>query len=93
MTANLVACVIGVAIYCFYLHFILIPDIMAHGLRAQEFRLVPALFACFGPTIGLFIFGWTARSDIHWIMPTIGIVIYASSVFILMQCILLGIIA
>ncbi|KAJ6118407.1 multidrug transporter [Penicillium samsonianum] len=86
-TCVLVACLIGIAIYCLYLQFILIPDIIAHGLRAQESRLVPALFACFGPTIGLFIFGWTARASIHWIVPTIGITVYAASVFIIMQCI------
>jgi MFS transporter, DHA1 family, multidrug resistance protein len=86
-TCVLVACLIGVAIYCLYLHFLLIPDIMAHGLRAQETRLVPALFACFGPTIGLFIFAWTARADIPWIAPTIGIVVYAATVFVVMQCI------
>ena len=57
------------------------------GLRSQISRLVPALFACFGPTIGLFIFGWTARPDVHWIAPTIGIVIYGASVFVSMQCI------
>jgi len=86
-TCILVACIIGVIIYCLYLRYILIPDILAHGLRAQESRLVPALFACFGPTIGLFIFGWTARESIHWIVPTIGITIYGASVFIVMQCI------
>lgn len=86
-TCILVACMIGVAIYCLYLQFLLIPDIMKNGLRAQESRLVPALFACFGPTIGLFIFAWTARADIHWIAPTIGITVYGASVFIVMQCI------
>jgi DHA1 family multidrug resistance protein-like MFS transporter len=83
----LVACMIGIVVYCLYLWLYLIPDIKAHGLRAQESRLVPALFACFGPTIGLFIFGWTARPDIHWIAPTIGITIYGASVFVVMQCI------
>lgn len=86
-TCILVACLIGVAIYCLYLKFLLIPDIMKNGLRVQESRLVPALFACFGPTIGLFIFAWTARADIHWIAPTIGITVYGASVFIVMQCI------
>lgn len=86
-TCILVACLIGVAVYCLYLWLLLIPDIMKNGLRAQESRLVPALFACFGPTIGLFIFAWTARADIHWIAPTIGITLYAASVFIVMQCI------
>lgn len=86
-TCILVACWIGIAAYCAYLHFYLIPDIMKNGLRAQESRLVPALFACFGPTIGLFLFAWTARESIHWIAPTIGITIYGASVFVVMQCI------
>ena len=86
-TCILVACLIGIAIYCAYLHWYLIPDILKNGLRAQESRLVPALYACFGPTIGLFLFAWTARASIQWIVPTIGIVIYAASVFIVMQCI------
>lgn len=86
-TCILIACLIGVMTYIVYLHYLLIPDIMANGLRAQESRLVPALFACFGPTIGLFLFGWTARPGIHWIVPTIGITIYGASVFIVMQCI------
>jgi MFS transporter, DHA1 family, multidrug resistance protein len=86
-TCILVACIVGIAIYCGYLHYILIPDIIKNGLRAQETRLVPALFACFGPTIGLFVFAWTANPSIHWIAPTIGITIYGASVFVVMQCI------
>ena len=86
-TCILVACLTGVCTYCAYLYFYLIPDIMKNGLRAQEHRLVPALFGCFGPPIGLFIFAWTANPSIHWIAPTIGIVIFASTVFVVMQCI------
>lgn len=86
-TCILISCLIGVAVYCAYLHWILIPDILKNGLRAQESRLIPALFACFGPTIGLFLFGWTARESIHWIAPTIGITIYGATVFVVMQCI------
>lgn len=86
-TCILIACLIGVAIYSAYLYFYHIPDIVKNGLRAQEHNLVPALIACFGPTIGLFIFAWTARPDITWVAPTIGIVLYGASVFIVMQCI------
>ncbi|KAJ4309273.1 hypothetical protein N0V84_011587 [Fusarium piperis] len=43
--------------------------------------------ASIGPTIGLFLFAWTARKSIHWIAPTIGITIYGVTVFIVMQCI------
>ncbi|KAI4136398.1 MAG: hypothetical protein L6R39_007808, partial [Caloplaca ligustica] len=82
-----VACLIGIALYASYLHFYLIPDILAHGLRAQEHRLVPALACVFGPVIGLFLFAWTADPDIHWIASVIGITIYAAAAFVVFQCI------
>ena len=86
-TCILVSCLLGIAAYTAYLKWYLIPDILAHGLRAQESRLVPALFGCFGPPIGLFIFAWTARPDIHWIASVIGITVYGATVFVVMQCI------
>ncbi|KAH9215286.1 major facilitator superfamily domain-containing protein [Leptodontidium sp. 2 PMI_412] len=46
-----------------------------NGMRPQEHRLIPALFACFGPPAGLFLFSWTSAPSIHWIVLTIGIVI------------------
>ncbi|KAL2005538.1 hypothetical protein VTN00DRAFT_2749 [Thermoascus crustaceus] len=83
----IMACGFGMVIYVSYLHFYLMPDIIKNGLRAQETRLVPALFAVFGPPVGLFIFGWTACPSIHWIVSVIGIIIYGISVFIILQCI------
>ena len=83
----LVSCLLGIAAYVAYLYFYLVPDILKRGLRAQESRLEPALLAAFGPPIGLFIFAWTARPDVHWIGSVIGITIYGSSVFVVMQCI------
>lgn len=85
-TCVLVACIIGIAIYCTYLYFYLIPDIMKNGPRAHEARLVPALSASFVLTIGLFLFGWTARDSIHWIVPTFGVTVYGVGLFIVMQC-------
>ncbi|KAF2271005.1 putative caffeine resistance protein 5 [Lojkania enalia] len=83
----IVGCFIAMAIYFSYLHWYVVPDVLKNGLRAQEFRLRPALICCFGPTIGLFLFGWTARESIHWIVSVIGITIYATTVYIVMQCI------
>jgi DHA1 family multidrug resistance protein-like MFS transporter len=83
----LVSCIIGVAGYSSYLYFYVNPRTVKYGFGLQESRLTPALFAAFGPTIGLFIFAWTARASIHWIVPTIGIVIYGATVFVVMQCI------
>ncbi|KAJ5925815.1 hypothetical protein N7454_007325 [Penicillium verhagenii] len=83
----LVSCIIGVGTYFSYLYFWMNPRIERFGWPVQESRLIPALPASFGPTIGLFLFAWTARASIHWIVPTIGITIYGATVFIVMQCI------
>ncbi|KAF2741330.1 MFS general substrate transporter [Polyplosphaeria fusca] len=86
-TCIIVGCVIAMAIYFSYLNWVVVPDVIKNGLRAQEWRLRPALIACVGPVAGLFIFGWTANPDIHWIVSVIGITIYACSVYIILQCI------
>ncbi|KAM0438806.1 hypothetical protein ACHAPT_001566 [Fusarium lateritium] len=83
----LVSCIIGVGIYFAYLYYYMDPRIAKLGWPVQESRLAPALPASIGPTIGLFLFAWTARESIHWIAPTIGITIYGATVFIVMQCI------
>ncbi|KKO97365.1 hypothetical protein THAR02_10534 [Trichoderma harzianum] len=83
----LVSCIIGVAVYTAYLYYWMNPRIEKFGWPVQEDRLIPALPASVGPTIGLFLFAWTARASIHWIVPTIGITIYGATVFIVMQAI------
>ncbi|KAJ5712094.1 hypothetical protein N7488_006250 [Penicillium malachiteum] len=83
----LVSCIIGIAVYSAYIHFWMNPRIDKYGWPVQESRLLPALPSSFGPTIGLFLFAWTARASIHWIAPTIGITIYGATVFVVMQCI------
>ncbi|KAL2813443.1 MFS general substrate transporter [Aspergillus granulosus] len=81
--------IISFATYNLYIHRMYAPKAQSSGFAKPEYVLLPALFACFGRSIGLFLFGWAARSDIHWIVPTIGIVIYPGCVFILMQCVFL----
>ncbi|KAH7327945.1 major facilitator superfamily domain-containing protein [Stachybotrys elegans] len=83
----LVSCIFGVAVYVAYLYYVFDRRAARFGFPAPEARLKPALIACVGPTIGLFMFAWTARRSIHWIAPTIGITIYGATVFIVMQCI------
>ncbi|KAI1127724.1 major facilitator superfamily transporter [Nemania abortiva] len=83
----LIACLIGAVIYASYIHFYMNPRIRAVGEPVPETRLIPALAAAFGPTLGLFVFAWTARPDIHWIAPTAGITLYAAAVFVVFQCI------
>lgn len=69
-----VGVVLSLIWYWCYIFYIVEPNIRANGLGSPERRLIPALYVTFFVPIGLFIFGWTARSDIHWIVSCIGIV-------------------
>ncbi|PYH90293.1 benomyl/methotrexate resistance protein [Aspergillus ellipticus CBS 707.79] len=82
-----VALALAVPSYFLYLHKVFEPEIRLHGLMTPERRLIPALFACFLPPIGLFLFGWTSRESIHWIVSVIGILIYTIGIFMVIQCI------
>lgn len=64
----IVGCLISITIYFSYLRFYLIPDILKRGLRPQEHRLVPAIFASFGVPIGLFLFGKCCRCSAEQIV-------------------------
>lgn len=94
MGATFLAIVIGTAIsatiYNVYIYKSFTPRARTGEFDTKpESVLVPALYACFGPAIGLFLFGWAARPEVHWIVSALGIVIYPACVFILMQCVFL----
>ena len=42
----------------------------------SEERLYPAMFGCFLIPVGLFWFAWTAREGIHWIVPTLSLIVF-----------------
>lgn len=87
--AIVVGTIVSFLVYNLYIQRIFVPNARNGGFKNPEDVLKPALFACFGPAVGLFLFGWAARPEVHWIVPTIGIVIYPACVFVLMQCIFL----
>lgn len=88
--AIVVGTIISFVIYNIYIHKTHVPRSRSQKTPTKpETVLILALFACSGPSTGLFLFGWAARPEVHWIMPTIGIVIYPACVFILMQCVFL----
>jgi DHA1 family multidrug resistance protein-like MFS transporter len=73
-----VAVAIAIVAYCSYLYFVFEPEVKTIGLGEPERRLIPALPASLLLPIGLFLFAWTGDSSpqIHWIVPTIGVVIF-----------------
>jgi MFS transporter, DHA1 family, multidrug resistance protein len=84
-----VAVLIAIPSYFIYLKKVWVPFILTKGLPAPERALIPALFVVILPPVGLFLFAWTARNSIHWILPTLGVTIFTIGVFILLQCIFL----
>ena len=47
-----------------------------------EFRLPPAMFGGILVPVGLFGFGWTTYSSVHWIVPIIGSGVFGAGVFL-----------
>ncbi|KAL6236740.1 hypothetical protein BDW75DRAFT_238960 [Aspergillus navahoensis] len=85
----IVASFIGGFIYAFLVWRIYEPYTLKVGIGKPEYRLVPGVFAAAVGPMGLFLFGWTARPSIHWIVPTIGIVIFSASLFIILNVIII----
>ncbi|KAF2136055.1 uncharacterized protein K452DRAFT_303075 [Aplosporella prunicola CBS 121167] len=55
------------------------------GVGLPEFR-VPSMFvgSAFIP-VGLFWYGWSVQGHVHWIMPNIGIAIFAAGTIVCLQ--------
>jgi DHA1 family multidrug resistance protein-like MFS transporter len=84
-----VGVLLSITWYWAYIRFSVEPSIRKDGLGEPERRLIPALYVTWLVPIGLFIFGWTARSDVHWIVSCIGIVLTTIGIFLIIQCIFL----
>jgi DHA1 family multidrug resistance protein-like MFS transporter len=83
----IIGSVIAGVIYGGYLKYSWFPY-YRNRTPTQESCLVPALPAAFILTIGLFLFAWTVRTSIHWVVPTIGIVLFAGASFVIFQTII-----
>ncbi|ORY09308.1 benomyl/methotrexate resistance protein [Clohesyomyces aquaticus] len=80
--------VAGIFLFCF-LHFHVNPRMRVKGFEGPEQRLIPAVVASFVIPVGLFLFGWTSRSSIHWIVPAIGASLISAGMITIINNILL----
>ncbi|KAK7752009.1 GTPase-activating protein [Diatrype stigma] len=67
----LVFAMISVPLFLLWIKLRLLPKMMSGNFKPEMF-LPPTFIGCFALPICLFWFGWTAREDIHWIVPIIG---------------------
>ncbi|KAK2036568.1 hypothetical protein LZ31DRAFT_636503 [Colletotrichum somersetense] len=59
------------------------PNFNGNGELKPELRLQPSFAGAFAIPICLFWFGWSSRSDIHWVVPIIGTVWFGIGAFLL----------
>ena len=71
-----------------YLHYFHEPRFNENGDLQPEKRLIPAFVGAFCIPICLFWFGWSARPDVHWIVPIIGTAWFSIGAFLLFNSVL-----
>ncbi|KAK2831020.1 hypothetical protein FQN49_007080 [Arthroderma sp. PD_2] len=85
----LTAIVASLAIMPFYflvIHFAISRPILSGTFPPPERRLIPALVGSLLVPAGMFIFAWTSKEGIHWIVPTVGFMLIMAGVITLLQC-------
>ncbi len=56
------------------------------GKHLPEFRIPLIFVGSVLMPVGLFWYGWTARANIHWIVPNLGIAVFAAGSVFCLQC-------
>ncbi|KAI0864885.1 MFS transporter [Xylaria cubensis] len=74
--------------FFWYIHKYIEPKFNEDGNLKPEWRLPPAFVGAFAIPICLFWFGWSSRSDIHWIVPIIGTGWFSVGTFLLFNCVM-----
>ncbi|KAJ6442627.1 MFS transporter [Purpureocillium lavendulum] len=85
----LVGAVISVTAYLLWLYFIYQPRVADPDMVVQpEDRLRPGQAGAVCIPICLFVFAWTSRESIHWIVPVVGTGFFAPGFYLTFQSIL-----
>jgi DHA1 family multidrug resistance protein-like MFS transporter len=81
----LVAVVVMGVPYLLFIHFVVNRAARMGTPLLPETRLIPAVCASFVMPVGMFLFAWTAKPEIHWIVPTVGVMLISGSVCLTIQ--------
>ncbi|KAL5049143.1 hypothetical protein BDW71DRAFT_195609 [Aspergillus fruticulosus] len=85
----LVGASISVVAYVLWLYFSYQPRVAnANVVVEPEARLVPGQVGAVCIPVCLFIFAWTSRESVHWIVPIIGTAFFAPGFYLTFQSIL-----
>ncbi|KAE8134452.1 major facilitator superfamily domain-containing protein [Aspergillus pseudotamarii] len=85
----LVGAVISVIVYVLWLYFSYQPRVAKpDAIVEPEARLVPGQVGAICIPVCLFMFAWTSRESVHWIVPIIGTAFFAPGFYLTFQSIL-----
>ncbi|KAI9782163.1 MAG: hypothetical protein M1835_004083 [Candelina submexicana] len=84
----LVGALVVIPPFFYYVYKVQERQFNDRGEIQPEKRLPPALVSVFCIPICLFWFGWSARSNIHWIMPIAGSGLFSVGTFLLYSSVL-----
>ncbi|KPI36050.1 Caffeine resistance protein 5 [Cyphellophora attinorum] len=86
----LVALGLSIPAYCAYFWFYAEERMKSQPhFGSPESRLVPGLIGAIIMPIGLFIYAWTSRPSVHWIVSIIGVGLNSAGLYIVMQVLFL----
>ncbi|KAK4700259.1 MFS transporter, DHA1 family, multidrug resistance protein, partial [Phenoliferia sp. Uapishka_3] len=83
---------VGAIFYVGYQFVVMNPYYAKKGWPVNEKRLEPALVSAVLAPIGLWIFAWTSRTNVHWIGSLIGVGLFVAANFATLQCVFLYIV-
>ncbi|KAE8372010.1 major facilitator superfamily domain-containing protein [Aspergillus bertholletiae] len=85
----LTGAVVSVIVYVLWLYFSYQPRVAKPEVIVEpEARLVPAQIGAICIPICLFMFAWTSRESVHWIVPIIATAFFAPGFYLTFQSIL-----
>lgn len=84
----LVGAILTIGPFFWYLRKYIEPNFNENGEIQPEKRLTSAFVGAFCIPICLFWFGWSARPDVHWIVPIIGSGFFSIGAFLLFNSVL-----
>ncbi|RSL76309.1 hypothetical protein CEP51_010081 [Fusarium floridanum] len=87
LVCNIVATIVAGVPYLAFVYCKVNPSVKQGRPMSPERRLLPAVIGSFLIPAGIFIFGWTSRPSIHWIVPTIGALLSTSGFVVILQSI------
>ncbi|KAK9848220.1 Major facilitator superfamily domain [Penicillium brevicompactum] len=87
-----VGAVISVSSYMLWIHYYFQPHVTRKEANNEivepEEQILPGAVGAICIPICLFIFGWTSREDVHWILPIIGTAFFAPGFHLTFQTVL-----